>query len=139
MALLRFGTAFVVASCLAGCATVFPLPAFIDREDVTGSIAKPVSPLSKKLDAEDWRRAIAALGVALDPQGNGKTVAWDNPQSGLKGSFVPVGDAYPREDRICRAFLAEVGAPGADPKQGTGCRDKAGEWSVGDIKPWKRT
>lgn len=136
--LVRFCMIFAAASCLGGCATVFPLPAFISREDVTGSIAKPVSPLSKRLDVEDWRRASAALGVALDPQGNGAMVTWDNPQSGMKGSFVPVGDAYPREDKICRAFISELGAPGSDAVQGTGCREKGGEWLVRDVKPWKK-
>lgn len=121
---------------LAGCSTAIPLPGFISKEDVTGSIARFSSPLSPKLDPEDWRRALAALGVALDPQGNGARVAWDNPQSGLKGTFTPVGAAYPREDRICRAFLAEIG--GDDRVQGTGCRDKRGEWAVLEVKPFKR-
>jgi surface antigen len=108
----------------------------ISKEDVTGSIARFVSPLSEKLDPEDWRRALAALGTALDPQGNGEAVAWDNPQSGLKGAITPVGQAYPQEGRLCRAFLAEIGAD--ETVQGTGCRDKRGEWAVVEAKPFRQ-
>lgn len=108
-------------------------------DDVTGSISKQASPLSASLDAEDWRRAKGALAVALDPQGNGAAVDWSNPQSGAKGSITPVGDAYARDDRICRAFVAELGGSVAAPsRQGIGCRDSSGDWNVSDVKPWKR-
>ncbi len=128
-----------LGASLGGCATAIPLPSLLGDGDVTGSIAKPVSPLSSSLDAEDWRRAQGALAIALDPQGNGLSVAWDNPKSGAKGNFVPVGDAYAKDDRICRAFIADVG--GTAPQQavqGTGCRAKSGDWAVADIKPWKK-
>ncbi len=126
-------------AALSGCSTVIPLPSLISRDDVTGSIPKSPSPLSSSLDAEDWRRAKAALAVALDPQGNGAAVAWDNPLSGARGQFTPVGDARPSDDKICRAFLAEIGggAP-AQTLQAVACRDKTGEWSVGEVKPWKK-
>ncbi len=79
------------------------------------------------------------MSVALDPQGNGAAVNWDNPRSGAKGVFTPVGDARPSDDRICRAFLAEIGgAAPAQSLQGVACRDKSGEWSVGEVKPWKK-
>lgn len=124
---------------LAGCATAIPLPSFVGvaQNDVTGSIGQ-VSPLSSELDAEDWRRARAALAVALDPQGNGAAVAWDNPQSGMTGSFVPVGQAWAADDNICRAFLAKLG--GAHPSrelQGSACRGKDGRWQVGKVEPWR--
>jgi surface antigen len=63
-------------------------------------------------------------------------VAWNNPKSGLTGTFTPVGEAYRREERVCRAFLGEVGADGS--VRGTGCVDKRGEWAVLDVKPLKR-
>jgi surface antigen len=46
-------------------------------------------PLSPHLNEEDWRRAKAALAVALDPQGPGTQVSWDNPDTAMKGSFTP--------------------------------------------------
>jgi surface antigen len=108
-------------------------------EDVTGSIAKPAPRLSRHLDAEDLRRATAAMGTALDPQGSGASVNWDNPQTGAKGSFTPVGQAYPLDGKICRAFLADLSANDAVEKlQGAACREKSAEWALTEIKPFKK-
>lgn len=108
-------------------------------EDVTGSIARPAPRLSRRLDAEDMRRAMAAMSTALDPQGSGASVNWDNPRSGAKGSFIPVGQAYPLDARICRAFLAEVWADdGAEKLQGAACREKSAEWTLSEIKPFRK-
>jgi surface antigen len=117
-----------------------PLPSFVSREDVTGSIAKPLSPLSPALDSEDWRRAKGALAIALDPQGNGAVVRWDNPVSGVKGSFLPTSEARAVEDQICRDFETELS--GSHPSQilsGSGCRDKQGEWHITNVKPSRKT
>ena len=137
--LLSLGLVASLLLAVAGCATSIPLPSMISDDDVTGSIDRPAPTLASTLEPEDSRRAHAALGVALDPQGNGAAVNWDNPQSGVRGAFTPVGAAYPSEDSICRAFLADIGGKTA-PKQlqGVGCRDKSGEWRVGDLKPWKK-
>lgn len=132
--------AMLVTTVMAGCSTAIPLPSFsnISKDDVTGSI-RPQSPLSSSLDGEDWRRAKGALSVALDPQGNGAPVTWENPQSKIKGSFVPVGQAWVKDDNVCRTFLAELGGSHpAQQLQGNACRDKSGEWSVGKVEPWKK-
>lgn len=133
-------TAITVAVWLGGCSVVIPLPSMLGNDDdVTGSIHQPVSPLSRALDAEDWRRAKGALSVALDPQGNGDPVDWDNPESGMKGSFVPAGNAFSSDEKICRRFIAELG--GSAPAQslrGVGCRDKSGDWTIADVKPTKK-
>jgi surface antigen len=128
-----------LASAAAGCSAVIPLPSLISGDDVTGSIGASPSPLSSSLDAEDWRRARAALGVALDPQGNGAAVGWENPKSGSKGSFTPVGLAEPTGEKICRSFLAELGGglPGQS-LRGVACRDKMGDWSVNQVSPAKK-
>lgn len=113
--------------------------------EATGSIAR--SPgrttalssqnpkLSKLLDAEDTRRAMAALVTALDPQGSGQKVNWDNPASGARGAFRPTGSPYPLEGRICRAFIADLEAGGdAERLEGAACRDKTAEWSLTRVK-----
>ncbi|MDB5640857.1 MAG: hypothetical protein JWN07_174 [Hyphomicrobiales bacterium] len=130
IALLMLGTG------VAGCSTAIPLPAFISKDDVTGSIARFTSPLSEQIALDDWRRALPALAQALDPKGAGETVAWKNPKSGLAGTFTPVGEAYRRDERLCRAFLGEIGADEA--VRGTGCLDRRGEWAVLDVKPLKK-
>jgi surface antigen len=125
------------AAALGGCSAAIPLPSFIgSKADVTGSVT-PANPISPSMDVEDWRRAKGALGLALDPQGNGEAVGWDNPKSGAKGEFKPVGPAKAVDDRICRSFLANVG--GSLPNralQGAACRSKDGEWMIGEVAPW---
>jgi len=117
----------------------------VDREP-TGSIkkvsaAEPASPLSHNLDVEDWRRARAALGTALDPQGNGATVAWDNPQTGRKGTFIPVAAPYPVDGQVCRAFISKIEtAESKEVVQGSACRTGGtDDWAVRDIKPFRQS
>jgi surface antigen len=123
---------------LAGCSMSFPIsPLLGPKEDTTGKLPKP--PIANLLEPEDWRRAKAALSTALDPQGNGSLVGWDNPDSGNKGSFTPVGKAYPLNEGICRVFLAELDRKGDEQSiQGTACSQKGGEWTIAEAKPWKK-
>ena len=81
----------------------------------TGSIDKRPVGFGSDLGAEDWRRANAALAVALDPQGNGRPVKWDNPETALRGAVNPTGLPYVANDHICRDFLASVIAPQKQP------------------------
>ncbi len=122
----------------------FPIGSLFGNDDMpTGSIAPaPVqSPLGGDLNAEDWRRARGAMALALDPQGNGSQVGWDNPESGRKGHFTPVGQPFVNADQICRAFLTAIASPGTGESralQGTACRPSGGEWSIRDVKPWQK-
>jgi len=130
----------VSALGLAGCSISMPMGSLVSHadDDVTGSI--PSHAFLDHLVAEDKRRAKAAMTTALDPQGSGTTVAWNNPDTGSKGSFVPVGKAYPANDRVCRAFLADMSLKATDKSvQGTACADKDGNWAVTESKPWKKT
>ena len=103
----------------------------------TGSIKKAsaISPIAAEMDAEDWRRAKSALDTALDPQGNGARVAWENPLSGARGSFVPSSQPFPKEDGICRAFAAQLDIKGEGERQlrSSACRKNSGDWIVGEV------
>ncbi len=106
---------------------------------VTGSIAKRPVSFGPDLGDEDWRRARAALGVALDPQGNGRPVKWDNPESGLRGSINPTGLPYVSNDLICRDFLASVIAPERSRfVRGTGCKPSGGTWELRHLRASKQ-
>ena len=111
--------------------------------DPTGSIAsastpRPAPALPPALDEEDRRRVLGALAIALDPQGNGATVHWDNPVSKARGSVTPAGFAYPENDLVCRAFSAQfVTASGTLANQGAACRDKNAQWVLADLRPAK--
>lgn len=104
----------------------------------TGSISKPPANFGKDLSDEDWRRAQAALSVALDPQGNGKPVKWDNPETGMRGSVNPTGLPYVAGDEICRDFLATVtGSRSTRTMRGTGCKSSGGMFELTRLKSAK--
>lgn len=143
------GAALLGLLC-AGCSVSFPIIGLSSKAEdevaTTSSVLPARGPdkaaglgtLASELGPEDLRRADAAMSVALDPQGNGAAVSWDNPQSGIKGSFVPVGGPFLRADEICRAFIASVQTQSKLLKlQGTACRPSGGEWAVKDMAAWK--
>nr|WP_255726456.1 RT0821/Lpp0805 family surface protein [Microvirga sp. ACRRW] len=112
-----------------------------DEPKTTGAIA-PVddvseiaNPLSADLDEEDWRRAKAALGVALDPQGPGTQVSWDNPETDMKGSFTPTGAPFVKNDEICRTFNAQLSGSATASLHGMACRPSGDEWAIREVKP----
>jgi surface antigen len=135
--------AALVGLSAGGCSMSFPMASLLPEEEpaTTSSVkAKPVSPLSPELGAEDWRRAKSALAVALDPQGSGSTVSWDNPDSGFRGVFVPMGQPFVKADEICRAFRASLsGKNMSSSLQGTACRPSGGEWAVKEVRAAKKT
>lgn len=123
---------------LGGCTLISPMGG-VDPES-TGSIAtapaKPRVVLPATLDEEDRRRALGALAIALDPQGNGAPVRWDNPVSKARGTVTPAGFAYPENDLVCRAFSAQFEtSAGAQAHRGSACRDKNAQWIVSDLRP----
>lgn len=124
----------------AACSVSFPISPLLSpgSEEDSGGEAVNGS-FAEWFDTEDQQRANAALSAALDPKGDGTLVGWENPASGTKGSFLPVGRPYPSEARICRVFLAKVDRKGAEQSvQGTACTDKEGAWTIAEAKPWKR-
>jgi len=133
----------LLCQSLAACAVATPLGSGIDA-DPTGSISSaattPNGPgaLPKALDEEDRRRALGALAIALDPQGNGASVHWDNPVSKAHGQVTPVGFAYPAKDVICRDFSAQFDTrAGAQSAHGAACRDKSAQWTIAELRPAK--
>lgn len=118
---------------LAACSFSMPLSPFGATPDpiTTGSIG-PVSPLADAHDREDWRRARAALAVALDPQGPGTRVGWQNPETGNAGAFESASNAYVRDDRVCRDFAADLSFAAAAPRRGMGiaCRMSEANWHI---------
>ena len=129
----------LIALSTGACSFSFGLSALDDEgPKSTGALAaKAVTPLSADLDQEDWRRAKAALAVALDPQGPGTLVSWDNPATSMKGHFTPTGAPFVKNDEICRTFSAHLSGPSSASLNGTACRPSGGEWAIKDVKPIK--
>ena len=136
---LALAASVLMALAAGGCTISFPMMSLIPSSETTGSIAPSVSPLSPKLEGEDWRRAKAALNTALDPTGNGAPVNWSNPETATKGSFAPVGQAYVRNDELCRYFVAGL-TFGAQEEwlQGAACRVGSDEWTIEKVKPTQK-
>ena len=112
----------------------FPITSLVPAsDDVTGSTSKV--PFGRLLDEEDRRRQKAALATALDPQGDGSAIRWENPKSGNKGMFTPQGHAFTMDGKVCRSFVGELTQDG-DQKAvvGTACAVAAGDWDVGTMK-----
>ena len=134
-----------LCQALVACAVTAPFGEGVDSQP-TGSIpaaaaaGKPSKPaaLPAALDDEDRRRAMGALAIALDPQGNGAPVRWDNPVSKAHGQVTPVGFAFPSKDLVCRKFSAQFDTPaGARIEQGSACRDKNADWTIAELAPVK--
>ncbi len=133
----------LLCQSLAACAVATPLDGGIDTQP-TGSISAPPpqgaasSHLPPSLDEEDRRRVLGALAVALDPQGNGASVRWDNPISKAHGEITPIGLAYPSKDLICRKFSVRFDTPaGSRLEEGAACRDKNALWKIAELQPAK--
>lgn len=141
-ALRAAGLVGALALGLAGGACSFAVPLLSSEPAVTepastGTIAKKPNPvLAAELGAEDWRRASAALAVALDPQGNGKPVKWENPETEMRGTIGASAPPFVKNDEICRTFHATVAGPSlARNVSGTACRPSGGAWSLKHVGP----
>lgn len=141
LVLRGLASACVLALSLTAGGCSFGLPVSFASADApdepasTGTVTprKPVV-LAAELGPEDWRRASAALAVALDPQGNGKPVKWENPETEMRGTINPAGPPFVQNDEICRLFHAEIGGPSvAKDVRGTACKPSGGEWSLKQV------
>ena len=138
--LCGLAAASLCALATCGCSLTVPMPGLGGDDLPTGSIkVKSGSPFASEMDAEDWRRAKSALDTALDPQGNGASVAWSNPETGTKGSFVPLAQPFPKDDGICRSFAVVLELKGQVGRslRSSACRRNGGDWTVGKVTPAK--
>ncbi|MCC5978602.1 MAG: hypothetical protein JJU21_11105 [Salinarimonas sp.] len=134
----RIALAATLGLSLSACSISMPLSPFGAAQEplTTGSIG-PVSPLADVHDHEDWRRARAALAVALDPQGSGTRVTWDNPDTGNGGAFESASKAYVQDDRVCRDFAADLSFAEKNPRvvSGIACRMSESDWRIDRTAP----
>lgn len=140
-ALVSLGLALGLA--LGGCSVSLPMGSLIgahDDDDQTASIKTPEKPPIAGLQSTDWQHAKVALDSALGSANSGAAVDWDNPDSGTKGSFAAIGDAYATDTGTCRGFRAAVDHKDSDDAlQGTACANGAGDWVITDVKPWGKS
>ena len=123
-----------LALSVAGCSITAPITSLRSDDEIsTGSVTISASPISPKLSSEDWRRAKSALGVALDPQGNGLPVKWENPETKRHGSFAAAGNFVVRNDFVCRPFTATLAVDDVETSpSGLACRKGPNDWDVAE-------
>jgi surface antigen len=130
-----------VALHSAGCAVIMPLDSLQVDQETTQSIPAQGTQLSPALADEDWRRAQSALSLAVDPQGPGQPVNWDNPATKKRGTFAAAGNLTLTDNTICRRFtsnLVDLSKPSAPVElrhEGQACRLGPSEWVMRDVRP----
>lgn len=118
-----------------------PLDSLQIDPETTQSIPQRGTQLSSDLGDEDWRRAQSALSLAVDPQGPGQPVNWDNPATKKRGTFAAVGNLTLTDHTICRRFtsnLVDLSKPSAPVElrhEGQACRLGPSEWVMRDVRP----
>lgn len=132
--------AMAVAMVAGGCSLSMHLASLQNDPETTASVTRSPSPLDPLLDDEDWRRAQAALSLAVDPQGSGQPVNWDNPSTKRKGTFAPAGNLVLVENTVCRAFTASITQSGLALAReirhtGQACRTGPGDWAMRSAQP----
>jgi surface antigen len=128
---------FTISAFMAGCSVTTPIASLVPDDQLeTGSIPHSQTLFVDKLNSEDWRRAKAAISVALDPQSTGTAVKWDNPESKTSGSFMAAGTFVVHNDLICRPFQAVLVMHNIQthPK-GFACRQGPNDWVIEQPAP----
>ncbi len=128
----RFSLFFGLAVLVSACSVTTPIASLIPDDQIeTGSISPSQTIFVDRLTSEDWRRARAALGLALDPQSTGTAVKWDNPESKTNGSFMAAGGFVVRNDFVCRPFQATLVVRGTHSNpSGFACRQGPNDWVI---------
>lgn len=140
-------TAMALALPAGACSTSYQLGSFSGKheanalqphanpQEMTGSIASPMPPET------DLAFARAAASEVLGRGDKDSSTAWENPQSGARGTVTPIAAAYSQDGRTCRDFLASYVHGGTEAwLQGEACRSgRAGRWEVQRLTPWKRS
>lgn len=135
---LRRVTLLACFALLGGCSVSMPMASLMPAhyDDETGSI--PDFRSNGWLDDADWRRAKPAFDKALAEKA-ASAESWNNPDSGAKGKFRAVGQAFAGSVGMCRGFHATVVESAANRAlEGTACADKAGNWQVTNVKRIKQ-
>ncbi len=83
------------------------------------------------LDERDKRMAREAEQRALETSPSGRSVAWQNPDSGHAGTVTPVRTYQTANGSYCRDYQTTVTIDGKQERAtGTACRQPDGTWRI---------
>ncbi|MEH6403446.1 MAG: RT0821/Lpp0805 family surface protein [Sneathiella sp.] len=86
--------------------------------------------VGKSLDEAD-RAAIDRAESKATTAPMGKTIEWNNPDSGNRGTVTPVRDGKDSKGRYCREFKQTIEVAGkVEDGHGTACRQVDGSWQI---------
>jgi surface antigen len=133
---LSVPAALIAGLLSSGCSMTFPIGPLAEPETTGSIVATPLPVLSSDLSGEDLVYAEDAMDAALDPLRTGAPTRWANPKTGRKGVFAATGDAFVREDEVCRFFKTTITLEiGQQDLLGLACRAGAGHWQLRKIRP----
>jgi surface antigen len=133
-------TLILIGLGAGGCSMSRTDGAFARMEDreVTGSIRspRPGGPAPTEADLAFARNAASDVLTKGDKD---SSQAWENPETGARGSVTPLAQAYSADGRTCRDFLASyVNGNNESWLQGAACRSGQGRWEIHTLKPWRQ-
>jgi surface antigen len=83
------------------------------------------------LDSHDKEMQAKAASQALETAPSGKTVGWQNPDSGHAGTVTPTRTYQTAQGAYCREYTQTVTIDGKkENSYGTACRQPDGSWKV---------
>lgn len=86
--------------------------------------------IGKSLDDHDKALLAQSSQKALELAPTGNAVAWNNPDSGNRGTVTPI-KTFERGNTYCREYVQEVVIGGEKQKAyGTACRKPDGQWEI---------
>jgi surface antigen len=115
------------------------------KPEVTGAVSRQGLDLPPGVgmtgeNEGDLVYARAAAAEVLSKGGTTASAAWENPQTGARGTVQPLAAAYVEAGVTCRDFLASYVRSGKESwMQGDGCQIHKGRWEVRNLKPWKKS
>jgi surface antigen len=87
--------------------------------------------LGNRMDAADQQRAQETATRALETVPSGRSVAWQNPDSGNTGSVMPTRTYQTSSGQYCREYQQTITISGErHQSHGTACRQPDGTWRI---------
>ena len=84
----------------------------------------------KNLDQADKTKAEKTAKNALEYNPSGQTAFWNNPDSGISGSYTPTS-VDKSNGKDCRDFESTITVDGkTEPASGRACREADGTWRI---------
>ncbi|MEI8145666.1 MAG: RT0821/Lpp0805 family surface protein, partial [Alphaproteobacteria bacterium] len=87
----------------------------------------------------DWQVARRSLNEALADRADTPSIAWENEESGARGTVTALQTSIASDGRTCRPFLGSALKQRSENWfEGHACKVGRTNWEIVDIRPWRR-